>query len=69
MMLDVKKSNPVKAFYQMSGYNKWLVGALVLFALNKSPLFSDPSIALKRLIVIAMPASMGAITVDSFDKE
>jgi len=26
-------------------------------------------IALKRLIVITMPASMGAIIVDSFDKE
>jgi uncharacterized membrane protein len=26
-------------------------------------------VALKRIIIIAMPASMGAIVVDSFDKE
>ncbi len=43
--------------------------ALILFALDKFPLFSEPAIALKRLIVITMPASMGAIIVDSFDKE
>lgn len=46
-----------------------LVVALVLFALNKFPLAAEPAIALKRLIVITMPASMGAIIVDSFDKE
>lgn len=46
-----------------------IVVALVLMALNKFPLLSDPTIALKRLIVISMPASMGAIIVDSFDKE
>lgn len=46
-----------------------LVVALVLFSLNKFPLFIEPAIALKRLIVITMPASMGAIIVDSFDKE
>jgi hypothetical protein len=32
-------------------------------------LFAEPAIAIKRLIVITMPASMGAIVVDSFDKE
>jgi uncharacterized membrane protein len=46
-----------------------LVVALVLFSLNKFPLFIDTAIAFKRLIVITMPASMGAIIVDSFDKE
>ena len=46
-----------------------LVVALVLIALNKFPLLTEPLIALKRLIVITMPASMGAIIVDSFDKE
>ena len=45
------------------------VVALVLLALNKLPLLTDPIIALKRLIIITMPASMGAIIVDSFDKE
>ncbi|MEH6453758.1 MAG: DUF2391 family protein, partial [Psychromonas sp.] len=46
-----------------------LVVALVLLCLNKLPLFEDPITSLKRIIVIAMPASMGAIVVDSFDKE
>ncbi len=46
-----------------------LVVALVLLALNKLPLIDEPIIALKRLILIAMPASMGAIVVDSFNKE
>lgn len=46
-----------------------LVVALVLFALDKFPLFEDPTTAIKRLILIAMPASMGAIVVDGLDKE
>ncbi len=46
-----------------------LVVSLVLIALNKFPLLTEPVIALKRLIVITMPASMGAIIADSFDKE
>ena len=46
-----------------------LVVSLVLIALNKFPLLTEPAIALKRLIVITMPASMGAIIADSFDKE
>ena len=45
------------------------VVALVLSSLDKFPLLTEPDIALRRLIVIAMPASMGAIIVDSFDKE
>lgn len=46
-----------------------LVVALVLTSLNKFPLISEPFIAINRLVVITMPASMGAIIVDSFDKE
>ena len=46
-----------------------LVVALVLLSLDKFPLLAEPVIAIKRLIVITMPASMGAIIVDSFDKE
>ena len=46
-----------------------LVVLLVLTALNKFPLISDPVVAIKRLVIIAMPASMGAIIVDGFDKE
>ena len=45
------------------------VVALVLFCLDKLPLIIDPLVSLKRIIVITMPASMGAIIVDSFDKE
>ena len=45
------------------------VVALVLFTLDKLPLQTEPLLAFKRLILIAMPASMGAIVVDSFDKE
>lgn len=46
-----------------------LVVALVLLALNKFPMIDEPLIAIKRLILITMPASMGAIVVDGFDKE
>lgn len=46
-----------------------MVVALILFSLDKFPLFAEPVIAIKRLIVVTMPASMGAIIVDGFDKE
>jgi len=46
-----------------------LVVALVLFCLDKLPFSESPFVAIKRIIVISMPASMGAIVVDSFDKE
>ncbi|MBA3026232.1 MAG: DUF2391 family protein [Sulfurimonas sp.] len=46
-----------------------IVVCLVLLSLDKFPLLTDTLVAFKRLIVIAMPASMGAIIVDSFDKE
>lgn len=45
------------------------VVALVLTAIDKFPLITDLEVAIKRLIIITMPASMGAIVVDSFDKE
>ena len=41
----------------------------MLFSLDKFPLLTDTMVAFKRLLVITMPASMGAIIVDSFDKE
>jgi uncharacterized membrane protein len=46
-----------------------LVVALVLWSLDKFPILSETATALKRLIVITMPASMGAIIVDALDKE
>ncbi|MEH0666101.1 DUF2391 family protein [Vibrio scophthalmi] len=45
------------------------VVALVLVCLDKLPLMEDPITSFKRVVVITMPASMGAIVVDSFDKE
>jgi uncharacterized membrane protein len=45
------------------------VVVVLLVAMGKFPFLSDPVIALKRLVVITMPASMGAIIVDGFDKE
>ncbi|MGD8230935.1 DUF2391 family protein [Vibrio sp. TRT 1302] len=46
-----------------------LVVALVLFCIDKLPLLTEPLIAIKRVVIVSMPASMGAIVVDSFDKE
>lgn len=46
-----------------------IVVALILVSLDKFPLLVHPDIALKRLVVITMPASMGAIIVDGLDKE
>ena len=42
---------------------------VVLFALNRMPIFDDPIIALKRIIILAFPASMGGVIVDGFNKE
>ncbi len=46
-----------------------VVVASVLFSLDKLPLITDTVVALKRIVIIAMPASLGAIIVDSLDKE
>ncbi|NMH66918.1 DUF2391 family protein [Shewanella salipaludis] len=46
-----------------------VVVGIVLLALDKLPLLTDTWVAIKRILLIAMPASMGAIIVDSFDKE
>ncbi|MBU2880854.1 DUF2391 family protein [Psychrosphaera sp. B3R10] len=45
------------------------VVALVLMCIDKLPIVDSPVLAFKRIVVITMPASMGAIIVDSFDKE
>lgn len=47
----------------------FFIVALVLLSINKLPLLTEPLVALKRIVVISMSASMGAIIVDSFDKE
>ena len=42
---------------------------IILLALNRMPLFEEPIIALKRIILLSFPASMGGVIVDGFDKE
>ena len=46
-----------------------IVVFIILFALNRMPLFDEPIIALKRIILLSFPASMGGVIVDGFDKE
>lgn len=45
------------------------VVAVLLLLLDKFPILHATDIAVKRLIIIATPASLGAIIVDSLDKE
>jgi uncharacterized membrane protein len=46
-----------------------IVVFVVLFALNRMPIIEEPLIALKRIIILSFPASMGGVIVDGFDKE
>ena len=46
-----------------------IVVLIILFALNRMPLFDEPLIALKRIIILSFPASMGGVIVDGLDKE
>ncbi|MCA1765879.1 MAG: DUF2391 family protein [Desulfobulbaceae bacterium] len=67
---DIKYRVPVFIYRIIIAYLiTALVVGLVLIALDKFPIFTETAFALKRLVVITMPASMGAIIVDSFDKE
>ena len=67
---NIKNRLPVFIFRIVIAYIMTaLVVCLVLLCLDKFPLFVDPITSFKRVIVITMPASMGAIVVDSFDKE
>ena len=67
---DIKARSAVFIFRIIVAYLMTaLVVCLVLLCLDKLPLISDPITSFKRIIVITMPASMGAIVVDSFDKE
>ncbi len=67
---DIKYRYPVFLWRITIAYTiTAIIVALVLFSLNKFPILTDTLVAFKRLIVITMPASMGAIIVDSFDKE
>jgi uncharacterized membrane protein len=42
---------------------------IILFAINRMPVIDEPVIALKRIILLSFPASMGGVIVDGFDKE
>ncbi|WP_430816300.1 DUF2391 family protein [Carboxylicivirga sp. RSCT41] len=67
---QIKNRIPTYIFRVLFDYLiTFCVVIVVLFALNKLPILSDFDIALKRVIIISFPASMGAIVVDSFDKE
>ena len=46
-----------------------IVVFIILFALNRMPFLDEPIIALKRIILLSFPASMGGVIVDGFDKE
>jgi len=64
--------NRIKAYILrvLIGYSITVaVVIIVLLALNKFPISTEPVIAIKRVVIISFPASMGAIVVDSFDKE
>ena len=46
-----------------------IVVFIILFALNRMPLFDEPIVAIKRIILLSFPASMGGVIVDGLDKE
>ena len=67
---DIKNKKTAFVFRVFIAYFiAFLVVALILFAINRLPVFDDTILAIKRVIIISMPASMGAIIVDGFDKE
>jgi|GEM_PF-3017352 len=50
----------------LSGYLVTLtIAALILFLVDKLPLFDDPGVALRRMILVAFPATFSATVVDS----
>ncbi|MCG2838112.1 DUF2391 family protein [Photobacterium sp. WH77] len=67
---NIRKRVPVFLVRVLGAYLiTYLVVCLILFSLNQFPLIDNWVVAVKRALIIAMPASMGAIIVDSFDKE
>lgn len=46
-----------------------IVVFVIMIALNKMPIIDEPIVALKRIILLSFPASMGGVIVDSLDKE
>lgn len=46
-----------------------LTVAVLLLVLNKLPILEDWILSIRRVIVLTLPASMGAVVMDGFDKE
>jgi len=44
-----------------------VLSALILAALDQFPLWSEPAIAIKRMIIVAVPASAAATVVDNLN--
>jgi len=42
--------------------------ASILFAIDQLPLLDDPAVAIKRMIIVALPASFAATVIDSIHK-
>ena len=49
------------------GITLFAVGS-ILFAIDHLPLFTDPIVAIKRMIIVALPASFAATVIDSIHK-
>ena len=49
------------------GITLFAVGS-ILFAIDHLPLFTDPAVAIKRMIIVALPASFAATVIDSIHK-
>ena len=45
-----------------------VISALILFSIDRLDLFDEPQVALKRVILVAFPASFAATTVDSLNR-
>ena len=49
------------------GITLFAVGSM-LFAIDQLPLLDDPAVAIKRMIIVALPASFAATIIDSIHK-
>jgi len=49
------------------GITLFAVGS-ILFAIDHLPLFTDPAVAIKRMIIVALPASFAATVIDSIHR-
>ena len=66
---DIKGRWPCSFSHYCCIFNDSFGGLFGAVLFGQVSIISRPNNVLKRVIVITMPASMGAIVVDSFDKE